>query len=208
MVFNNALNRADTGGSAAGSPNSPRDYPPAEWTDRLGLRAGNAESSGWRGATSRADFVMVDQSVRATHSAKGATARPQVGAVSDNRAVNNPIRRQLPSRCSKNHSRPSGSRVIQSSTKASTWGRTASIKSHAKESRAGISTCRKPRPGSSPSGAAARRDSDSSRHRDSSRLRWADWQPGEAIQIAATCGCRRCASAQEHGQIFFRKSDW
>src|SRR5437588_1716858 len=63
-------------------------------------------------------------------------ARAQVIAVSDNGTANGPIRRQLPSRCSKTHDRYSGSRVIQSSTKASTSGRTGSIGSQAKLSRA------------------------------------------------------------------------
>lgn len=60
------------------------------------------------GARSLGDFVVLDQSVLATHSANGATARPQVGAVSDSRTANEPIRRQFPLRCSKNHSRLSG----------------------------------------------------------------------------------------------------
>jgi hypothetical protein len=41
----------------------------------------------------------------ATHSATGATARPQVGAVSESCFANDPINRQLPFRSSKNHSR-------------------------------------------------------------------------------------------------------
>lgn len=50
----------------------------------------------------RSGFDIVDQSIRATHSASGATMRPQVGAVSDSRTANDPIRRHVPSRCSKN----------------------------------------------------------------------------------------------------------
>lgn len=57
-------------------------------------------------------------SVCATHSANGATAGPQVGAVSASRTAKGASRRQLPSRYSKNHVRFSGSRVIQSSRKA------------------------------------------------------------------------------------------
>src|SRR5450631_977008 len=62
-------------------------------------------ASGWR---------MVDQKARATHSAIGATARPQIGAVVESWTAKDAIRRQLPSRCSKNHSRLRGCRVIQS----------------------------------------------------------------------------------------------
>jgi hypothetical protein len=58
---------------------------------------------------------VVDHSCCATHSAIGATARPQIGAVSDSRTANDPASRQLPSRCSKNHSRLRGCRAIQSS---------------------------------------------------------------------------------------------
>src|SRR5260370_39266899 len=57
---------------------------------------------------------MVDQKARATHSAIGATARPQVGAVLVSCTAKGAIKRQLPSRCSKNHSRLRGCRVIQS----------------------------------------------------------------------------------------------
>jgi CheY-like chemotaxis protein len=71
---------------------------------------------------------IVDQNARATHSAYGATARPQVGAVWAMRAANDPIRRQFPSRCSKNHSRLSGWLVTQSSTYASHCARTGSIR--------------------------------------------------------------------------------
>ena len=56
-----------------------------------------------------------DENFRQTHSATGATARPQVCAASESRTANEPIRRQLPSRCSKNHSRRKGPRAIQSS---------------------------------------------------------------------------------------------
>ena len=42
------------------------------------------------------------QNFCATHSAIGATARPQVGAVSESRAARDAINLQLPSRCSKN----------------------------------------------------------------------------------------------------------
>jgi hypothetical protein len=45
----------------------------------------------------------------------GATARPQVGAVSESCFANDPISRQFPLRSSKNHSRLSGCRVTQSS---------------------------------------------------------------------------------------------
>ena len=58
---------------------------------------------------------VVDHNVCATHSTIGATALPQIGVVSDNRMANDPMSRQLPSRCSKNHSRLRGCRVIQSS---------------------------------------------------------------------------------------------
>jgi hypothetical protein len=59
---------------------------------------------------------MADESVRATISAIGATARAQVGAVSESRTAKEAINRQFPSRCSKNHSRRIGSRLIQSKT--------------------------------------------------------------------------------------------
>jgi hypothetical protein len=65
-------------------------------------------------------FRVVNQNCCVTVSAIGATARPQIGAVSDSRAANDPMSRQLPSRCSKNHSRLRGLRVIQSSRYAST----------------------------------------------------------------------------------------
>ena len=45
------------------------------------------------------------QSARETSSAIGATARPQVGTVSERPAAKVPVRRQLPLRSSKNHSR-------------------------------------------------------------------------------------------------------
>ncbi len=61
---------------------------------------------------------IFSQRMRAAYSATGATARPHVSAVSDSLTANEPIRRQLPSRCSKNHSRFSGSRIIQSSKKS------------------------------------------------------------------------------------------
>jgi hypothetical protein len=51
---------------------------------------------------------MVDQNARATHSAYGATARPQVGAVTHKRAANDRSKRQFPSLCSTNHSLLSG----------------------------------------------------------------------------------------------------
>ena len=102
-----------------------------------------------------------DQSVRAVHSAYGATARPQVGAVSDKRAAKSAINRQLPSHCSKNQSRRSCSDVSNFSSSSSTLGRTASITSHAKLSRLRRSLCNTPIPGSSPSAASANRDSDS-----------------------------------------------
>jgi len=76
------------------------------------------------------------QNMRATDSATGATARPHIGAVSERRAQSDAIRRQFPSRCSKNHSRLTGSRVIQSSKNASTCGRTGSMRSQARLSRA------------------------------------------------------------------------
>ena len=47
---------------------------------------------------------------------------PRFGAVCDSSIANALINRQFPSRCSKNHARFSGSRVIQSSRKASTCG--------------------------------------------------------------------------------------
>src|SRR5207245_5413157 len=68
------------------------------------------------GPTLREGFAIVDHNSRETHSAIGATARPHVRTVSDSRTANDPMRRQLPSRCSKNHSRRIGSRVIQSKT--------------------------------------------------------------------------------------------
>src|ERR1700731_625076 len=52
----------------------------------------------------------------------GATALPQVGAVSESMIASGAIRRQFPSRCSRNHSRLRVSRVIQSSKNSSTWG--------------------------------------------------------------------------------------
>src|SRR2546422_5000411 len=60
--------------------------------------------------------------VCATHSANGATARPHVGAVSESRAASGAINRQLPSRCSRNHSRLRDPLAIQSSRNVSTWG--------------------------------------------------------------------------------------
>ena len=57
-----------------------------------------------------------DQSARAVHSANGATARAHIGAVSLKWMASDAISRQVPSRCSKSHSRFSGSRVIQSNT--------------------------------------------------------------------------------------------
>ena len=115
------------------------------------------------GADSRASLAELDQSARVTHSAKGATARPHIGIVSDSRATKGAIRRQFPSLCSKSHSRLSGSFIIQSSRNASTCGRMGSIRSHARLSRALVSTWSTPRPGSSPRATAAKRDSDSSR---------------------------------------------
>src|ERR1039458_2376853 len=72
------------------------------------------------GADSRASLGELDHSARVTHSAKGATARPHMGAVSDSRAAKGAIRRQFPSLCSKSHSRLSGSFITQSSKNAST----------------------------------------------------------------------------------------
>ena len=91
-------------------------------------------------AKSRNGFRSRDHSVPATHSAIGATARPQVGAVSESLTASAAISRQLPSRCSRNHSRLRGSRVTQSTKNPSIWGRTTSIRSQARLSRAGVST--------------------------------------------------------------------
>jgi hypothetical protein len=91
------------------------------------------------GPVSWLGFRCLVHNWRVTHSAKGATARAHIGAVSDSLTANGAMSRQFPSRPSKNHSRFSGSRVIQSSTQASTSGRTGSIRSQAKLSRAGAS---------------------------------------------------------------------
>jgi hypothetical protein len=56
----------------------------------------------------------------ATHSATGATARPQVGAVLASVSVSDAINLAFPLRCSKNHSLLRGCVVIQSSKYAST----------------------------------------------------------------------------------------
>ena len=71
-------------------------------------------------------FRRPDHSVSAIHSATGATARPQVGAVSESLIASCAMRRQFPFRCSKNHSRLKVSRVIQSTKNSSICGRTTS----------------------------------------------------------------------------------
>lgn len=90
------------------------------------------------GPFSRLSFRL-DHSCRATHSATGATARAHIGAVSDSFTAKAAMSRQFPFCSSKNHSRLSGSRVIQSSTHASTSGRIGSMRSQARLSRAGAS---------------------------------------------------------------------
>ena len=109
----------------------------------------------------RLGLDIVWESVRAIHSANGATACLHIGAVCDSRTANDPISRQLPLRSSKNHSFFSGVFVIKSKRYPSINGRTGSIRSHARLSRLGVSKCRKPKPGSSPSVAKASRHSDS-----------------------------------------------
>ena len=103
-----------------------------------------------------------DHNVCEIHSANGATARRHISAVSESRTANEPIKRQFPSRCSKNQSRCNGPRRNQSSKNASTWGRIGSIKSHARLSRVRVSLWRNPIPGSSPNAASASLASDSS----------------------------------------------
>src|SRR6516164_3619504 len=102
------------------------------------------------------------QKILAASSAYGATARRQVIAVCESSAANSPINRQFPFACSKNQFLRKGPRLSQSKTYASTRGLTGSIKSQARLSRFGVSRCSTPRPGSSPSSAAARRASASS----------------------------------------------
>lgn len=63
------------------------------------------------GTSVRARFDVIDQSDRAIPSAKGATARAQMFDVSDNLQASELIKRQFPSRCSKNHSRWSVAQV-------------------------------------------------------------------------------------------------
>ena len=106
-------------------------------------------------------FGLPCQKILAASSAYGETAFRHVAAVSESCAANEPIRRQFPFACSKNHSLRSGPRFIQSITYASTRGLTGSMRSHARLSRFGASLCNTPNPGSSPSSAAARRASDS-----------------------------------------------
>ena len=116
-----------------------------QWRRTLCLSLETLRESGSR-SDSRVSLAELDQSARVTHSAKGATARPHIGAVSDRRAAKGAIRRQFPSLCSKSHSRLSGSFMIQSSRNASTCGRTGSIRSQARLSRALVSTWSTPRP--------------------------------------------------------------
>jgi hypothetical protein len=66
------------------------------------------------GPSVRARFDVIDQSDRAIPSAKGATARAQMSDVSDSLLASELIKRQFPSRCSKNHSRCKGARLNQS----------------------------------------------------------------------------------------------
>jgi len=106
---------------------------------------------------------VVAQSVRATYSAHGATSLLQTDIVSLSFAASVLKRRQLPFRSSKKSERRNGSRVIQSRSQASTDGRTASMMSQARLSRAGVSTCNIPMPGSSPTAADAKRVSHSRR---------------------------------------------
>lgn len=108
----------------------------------------------------RMDPSRESQKDFAIHSAKLATAVRHMSAVSDSVDANDAINRQLPSRCSKNHSPRSCSDVSKLSSSSSTFGRTASIRSAARESRLRRSECRTP--GSRPSAASANRDSDSS----------------------------------------------
>ncbi len=58
-----------------------------------------------KGPVHEADFRVADQNLWHTLSATGATAKAQVCAVSESHAAKEPTSRQLPSRCSKNHSR-------------------------------------------------------------------------------------------------------
>lgn len=95
----------------------------------------------------------------ASHSAIGTTALAHCWLVSARMAVYDAIRRQFPSLCSKNHSRLSFWFAIKSNTKASTCGRIGSIRSNDRLSRRLDSICKTPMPGSSPSAAAASRDS-------------------------------------------------
>lgn len=108
-----------------------------------------------------------------------------------------PHQAALPSRCSKNQSRFSGSRVIQSSTNASTCGRMGSMRSQARLSRARAYR------------HAVHRGQDQAQsqrqrgvllirgqHRGSSRSRLQDSQQGEVIQITAICAYRTYASGQ------------
>jgi hypothetical protein len=60
-------------------------------------------------------FRIVDQSLCATHSATGATARAHVDVVSERRIASSLIKRHDPSRCSKNHLFANGLCIIQSS---------------------------------------------------------------------------------------------
>jgi hypothetical protein len=172
----------------------------------LSLLVCGVASSEWEAQLLPLGFREFDQSVRATHSAKGATARPHIRAVCDSSTARALINRQVPSRCSKNQARFSGSRVIHSSKKASTCGRTGSIRSHVRLSRAGVCACQKPSPGSSPRVATAIRVADSSTGRqviqdrvsgvggESRRASWVTEKRRPPPQDS-TCTCPRCKVA-------------
>ena len=110
--------------SAQGSCQGVRPYCPRAISCRRRRWVSRVAGESWR-----AGFRIVDQSVRETLSASGAMARAHVGAVSESRIANDPIRRHVPSRRSKNHSRRSGPRLIHSRTYASTCGLTGSMRS-------------------------------------------------------------------------------
>lgn len=132
---------------------------------------------------------MVDQNCLAIHSAAGATARLQIDAVSDRRTANGAINRQLPSRCSKNHSRFNGCRVTQSRRYESTTERAGSITSHARLSRAGVSTCRTPTPLRGQKGDRQKYN----------RLRLPAGSNAQLAALVKECGTRRQLRASPQG---------
>src|SRR5882724_2316649 len=83
---------------------------------------------------------IVDFKTRHTLWVIGKSNRPHASAVSESFRASDAINLQVPSRCSKNHSRLRVSSEIHRSKNSSTRGLTGSMRSHAKLSRASVST--------------------------------------------------------------------